>query len=149
MSISKADVTYQLSIQPSSAETLRKAYDVFIDFYDANGHIQTSTEVSADNLNWSKNITLTSFPAWYGAQYRMVPKSDLSGLSENDEFSFVATFVVKGTGTSTTGKTRSVGEDTQQINQSGLDPHNGRTFKKSCRFQVQPDGSYERNMSWE
>ena len=146
--MSKADVTYELAIQSSSAETLRKAYNVFIDFYDANGQIQTTSEITADNLNWSKNLTLTNFPATYGAQFRMEPKSDLSGVGENDEFIFKATFIVKGTGTSTTGKTRSVGEDKQEINQSGLEPHNGRSFKKSCRFQVKADGTYERSMEW-
>ena len=147
--LSKADVTYKLDIQPSSAEALRRAYNVFIDFYDANGQIQTTSEITADNLNWSKEFTLTKFPACYGARFRMVPKSDLSGVGEDEEFNFNATFNVKGIGTSTSGKTRSVGDDSQDIIQNGVEPHNGRSFSKSCRFEVKADGTYERNMEWE
>lgn len=147
--MAKADVTYRITIESSSVEALRKAYDVFIDFYDANGQIQTSTEVNADNLNWNKNLTLTTFPAWYGAQFRLVPKSDLSGVAEDAKFNFNATFEVNGTGTSTTGKTRSVGEDKQQIDHTGIKPHNGRSYKKCIRYNVQTNGTYHSSMEWE
>lgn len=147
--LAKADVTYKLTLQASSADAMRKAYDVFIDFYDANGHIQTTTEVNADNLAWNKELTLNTFPAWFGAQFRLVPKSDLSAVGENEKFNFDGTFSIKGTGTSTKGKTRSVGEDSQLIQHSGLNPRNGRSYKKCCRFQVQTDGTYQSNMEWE
>ena len=147
--LAKADVTYTLTLQSSSADALRKAYDIFIDFYDANGQIQTTTELNADNLNWNKNITLNNFPAWFGAQFRIVPKSDLSGVSETERFNINGTFAVKGTGTSTTCKTRSVGTDSQMIDHTGLRPHNGRSLSKRCRFRVQTNGTYESNMEWE
>lgn len=146
--MAKADVTYELTLQPSSAEALRKGYDVFIDYYDANGQIQTSTEVNADNLTWRKNVTLTTFPAWFGAQFRLVPKNNLSA-DTGDSYSCTGTFKVKGTGTSTAGKTRSIGDDVQQVVYSGVDPHNGISYKKACRYRVQTDGTSESNMSWE
>ena len=147
--MAKADVTYEISLQSNSVEALTKAYDVFIDFYDADGKIQNSSEITASNLSWSKSLTITKFPACYGAQFRLVPKSDLNGVTEGDSFSCSGTLKVYGTGTSTTGKTRPVGNDTQTIAHSGINPHEGRTFSKSCRYYVQTDGSYERNMAWE
>lgn len=144
----KGDFTYKVNLNPASVTAITKAYDVFVDYYDADGTIKSSTEITPSNLTWEKTVSKTSFPAWFGVRLRMVPKSDLSGVSDNDDLNLRGTVELKGKYTSKAGKTREVFKS-DDIIKNGVDPHNGTTYSTQVRCQVMANGERETYVSWE
>lgn len=144
----KADITYKITLDAASAEALNRAYDAFLDYYDSDGTIKSSTEINANNLTWQKSVTPTSFPAEVGYRIRLVPKSNLDGVTEEDSFDCTGTLSLQGTCTSTTGKTREISRSLQ-IQKQGINPHSGRTFKEVLHYQIKTDGTSESNNTWE
>lgn len=144
----KGVFTYKVNLNPASVTAVTKAYDVFVDYYDADGTIKSSTEITPSNLTWEKTVTKTSFPAWFGVRLRMVPKSDLSGVSDNDDLNLRGKVELNGKFTSKAGKTREAYK-ADEIIKNGVDPHNGNTYSTQVRCQVMANGERETYVSWE
>ena len=73
--------------------------------------------------------------------------SNWSGVSEDAKFDCVGSLSINGTCTSTTGKTREISKD-RQVQKLGINPHDGRTFKETLRYQVKTDGTVEGIGEW-
>ena len=46
----KVECDCLISFDPVSVEGITKGYDIFIDYFDVDGKIQSSTEINASNL---------------------------------------------------------------------------------------------------
>lgn len=143
----RVEMTYKLTLDTASIGALREGYDLTIDYYDADGQIKSSTELTPDNLTWEKTVTGTTFPAWYGFRYRLTPKADLSGVDEGAKFNFICNFSINGACYSTTGRKVNVVEN-RNIHKGGIKPHNGHEYKEAQRYNVKSDGTYEGTISW-
>jgi hypothetical protein len=144
----KGEFNYKVNFDAASVDALSKGYDIFIDFYDADGTIKTSTEITDSQLTWEKSVTKTTFPTWFGLRVRMVPKSDLSGVEESEEFDLKGYFSVVGDITSTAGKHREISKKID-INKIGVEPHNGHSYKETLRYEVKTNGDSEVSTSWD
>ena len=144
----RVEVTYRLALDTTTIEALRQGYDLTLDYYDADGQIKSSTDITPDHLTWEKTVTGTTFPSWYGFRYRLTPKADLSGLEEGAKFNFVGTFTITGACHSTTGRVVNLVEN-RNIHKVGIKPHNGHEYKEAQRFEVKSDGTYESHVDWE
>ena len=133
----------------SAVETARGQVvdEIFIDYFDVDGKIQSSTEINASNLTWQKKFTQTKFPTRFGAQVRMVPKSNLSGVPEDASFNLDGVIKLKGDLISTTGKTRKL-ERESLIKRHGIEPHNGRSYKQTLRYEIKANGDSESFTTW-
>jgi hypothetical protein len=136
-----------ISFDPTSVEGITKGYDIFIDYFDVDGKIQSSTEINASNLTWQKKFTQTKFPTRFGAQVRMVPKSNLSGVPEDASFNLDGVIKLKGDLISTTGKTRNLFRESL-IKRHGIEPHNGRSYKQNLRYEIKANGDSECFTTW-
>ena len=143
----KVECDCLVSFDPLSVEGITKGYDIFIDYYDADGKIQSSKGINASNLTWQIKFTQTKFPAYFGAQVRMVPKSDLSGVPEDASFILDGVIRLKGDFISTTGKTRKLDRESL-IKRHGIEPHNGRSYKQTLRYEIKTNGDSESFTTW-
>ena len=143
----KVECEYLISFDPTSVEGLTNGYDISIDYFDADGKIQSSTEINASNLTWQKKLTQTKFPTYFGAQVRIVPKSDLSGVPEDAKFTLDGVIKLKGDLISTTGKTRNLSRETL-IQRHGIKPHTGRTYNDALRYEIKANGDSECFVTW-
>ena len=143
----RVEITYKLVLDTTTIGALRDGYDMTLDYYDADGQIQTSTDITPDNLTWEKTVTGTTFPSWYGCRYRLTPKADLSGLEENAKFNFLGTFSISGACYSTNGRKVNLIEN-RNIHKIGIKPHNGHEYTEAQRYEVQSDGTYAGYVSW-
>ena len=143
----KVECDCLISFDPMSVEGITKGYDIFIDYYDADGKIQRSTGINASNLTWQIKFTQTKFPTYFGAQVRMVPKSDLSGVAEDDSFNLDGVIKLKGDLISTTGKTRNLYRESL-IKRHGIEPHNGHSYKQALRYEIKANGDRECFTTW-
>lgn len=144
----KCELSYKINLDNQSAEALTRGYDVFIDYYDSDGTIKTSTEMTAGKLTWEKSVSKTTFPTWVGVRVRMVPKTDLSGVGEEEEFDITGSICLDGTITSTTGKKREAFKKTDIIKR-GIEPHNGKSYNEALRFEIKANGERNSYTSWE
>lgn len=145
----KADINYKFTVESSSITTMQRAYDVVVDYYDAAGQKKTITPINTSNLTWEMSLTQTSFPSWYGVQVSLVPKSDLSGVAEDEKFDFMGRVDVTASITSTTGATKRLRNGLVEMGHTGMRPHNGRTNSKCFRCNVKADGNSETTIVWE
>lgn len=136
-----------ISFDPTSVEGITKGYDIFIDYLDIDGKIQSSTGIDANTLTWQIKFTQTKFPTRFGAQVRMVPKSNLSGVPEDASFDLNGVIKLKGDLISTTGKTRNLFRESL-IKRHGIEPHNGRSYKQTLRYEIKANGDSECFTTW-
>ena len=145
----KVDINYKFTVESLSATTMQRAYDVVVEYYDAAGQKNSISPVNPDNLTWEMSLTQTSFPTWYGVQVSLVPKSDLSDVTETEKFNFQGKVDVNATIISTSGATKRLHSGLVEMAYNGLRPHNGRTNSKSFRCNVKSDGNSETSVEWE
>jgi hypothetical protein len=144
----RVEMTYKLVLDTTTIGALRDGYDLILEYYDADGQIKSSTEITPDHLTFEKTVTGTTFPAWYGFHCKMTPKSDLSGLDEGAKFNFVGTFSITGACYSTNGRKVNIIEN-RNVRKIGIKPHNGKVYEEAQRYEVKSDGSYEGRVDWE
>ena len=144
----RVEMTYKLVLDTTTIGALREGYDLTLDYYDADGQIKSSTEITPDHLTFEKTVTGTTFPAWYGFRYRLTPKADLSGLEEGTKFNLVGTFSITGACYSTSGRKVNLIEN-RNIHKIGIKPHNGHEYQEAQRYEVKNDGTYESHITWE
>lgn len=144
----KADITYKIVLEPACASSLEKAYDLSVEYYDAEGKVKTVSPLSPSILNWELPVTQTSFPSYYGIKVVITPKSDLSGVGEDQVFDLLGKVQAVAKATSTNGKTRNLLDISEQMLRRGLDPREGLVTKIGRRVEVQKDGS-SKSTSWE
>lgn len=145
----KVDINYKFTVESLSTTTMQRAYDVVVDYYDAAGQKNSISPVNPSNLTWEMSLTQTSFPTWYGVQVSLVPKSDLSDVTETEKFNFQGKVDVNATIISTSGATKRLRSGLVEMVYNGLRPHNGRTNSKSFRCNVKSDGNTETSVEWE
>lgn len=144
----RVEMTYKLALDTATIGALSEGYDLTIDYYDADGQIQSSTEIAPDHLTFEKTVTGTTFPSWYGFRYRLTPKADLSGVEQDAKFNFVGTFSINGACYATNGRKVNLVEN-RNIHKVGIKPHNGHEYKEAQRYEVKSDGTYEGHVDWE
>ena len=143
----RVELTYKLVLDTTTIEALRQGYDLTLDYYDADGQIKTSSDITPDHLSWEKTVVGTTFPSWYGCRYRLTPKADLSGVDSNAKFNFVGTFSITGGCYSTTGRMINIVEN-RNIHKIGIKPHNGHEYTEAQRYEVKSDGTCEGYVDW-
>ena len=104
--------------------------------------------LSPSILNWELPVTQTSFPSYYGIKVVITPKSDLSGVGEDQVFDLLGKVQAVAKATSTNGKTRNLLDISEQMLRRGLDPREGLVTKIGRRVEVQKDGS-SKSTAWE
>lgn len=144
----KADITYRITLDASTATALEKAYDATVQYYDADGQIKTVTPFTPTNLTWELPVTMATFPGYYGLRLNFIPKSDLSELAEDESVDLVGKLQADAKATATNGKTRSLISINQDFRKMGVHPQSGRAIRMYDRVKVQKDGSSESTMSW-
>ena len=145
--VAKVNCVYKLQVETPDAAALRKAYDLFVDYYDNDGNIQQTEEFVSDDFTWQVNTVQTSFPSWCGFRFRFSPKADLSQVNESDEFSFVASYSVDGVATATNGTTKLFGVE-GELDKRGVTPYVNASYGKSLRVRVKTDGTVESDENW-
>lgn len=146
--LNKVECTYTLSFDTPNASDFREAYDLFIDYYDSEGQIQSSTEFISQDFNWQVNVARTTFPSMYGFQIRVTPTSDHSIVPDVAIFSFEATLSVDGNLIYSDGSTKHFGGE-QMYSKSGITPYIDVTYRESMRFEVKADGNVVSYENWE
>lgn len=130
-------VDYSLNISSSSTDALNRAYDVKVIYFDAENQIATKN-FSANNLSWSATCTHSNFPCNVGFRLYATPKSDLSGVTENEKFNIDGNFVFNVVGKYSDGSTTNLKKYAEGIGYNGIKPTNGREIK-SLRFAYKVD----------
>ena len=146
--VAKVNCTYKLLVETPDAAALRKAYDLYVDYYDREGNVQQTQEFVADDFNWQVNVEQTSFPSWCGFRFRFSPKADLSDVDSTASFSFTATYSVEGVCTGTNGTTKLFGSE-GTLDRSGITPYVDASFGKSLRIRIKTDGTEDGFEPWE
>ena len=146
--VAKVNCTYSLRVDTPDAAALRKAYDLYVDYYDREGNVQQTQEFVADDFNWQVNVEQTSFPSWCGFRFRFSPKEDHSQVNETETFSFTATYSVEGVCTGTNGTTKLFGSE-GVLEKSGVTPYVEASYGKSLRIRVKTDGTEDGFETWE
>jgi hypothetical protein len=145
--VAKVNCTYKLLVDTPDPAALRKAYDLFIDFYDNDGNVQATQEFVSSDFQWRMDVVQTTFPSWCGFRFRFSPKADLSQVNESDSFSFIATYSVDGVATATNGTTKLFGGE-GELDKSGVSPYNEASYGKNLRIRVKTDGTTESDDNW-
>ena len=146
--VAKVNCTYSLRVDTPDAAALRKAYDLYVDYYDREGNVQQTQEFVSDDFNWQVNVEQTSFPSWCGFRFRFSPKEDHSQVNETETFSFTATYSVEGVCTGTNGTTKLFGSE-GVLEKSGVTPYVDASYGKSLRIRVKTDGTEDGFEPWE
>jgi hypothetical protein len=130
-------VNQTLSLASSSNDALNRAYDVKVIYFDAGNQIATHNFTPSE-LGWIGECVHTSFPCKAGFRLYATPKSDLSGVSEDEKFDIQGTFKFTIVGKYSDGSTTNLELKQEGIAYTGLRPYNGRVIK-SLRFAYQID----------
>ncbi len=146
--VAKVNCVYKLQVETPDAAALRKAYDLYVDYYDSEGNVQQTQEFVSDDFNWQVNVVQTTFPSWCGFRFRFSPKSNLSQVNESDVFSFTATYSVEGVCTGTNGTTKLFGSE-GVLEKSGVTPYVETSYGKSLRIRIKTDGTEDGFEPWE
>ena len=145
--VAKVNCTYKLLVETPNPAALRKAYNLFIDFYDSVGEIQTTQEFISADLHWQIDLVGTTFPSWYGFRFRFSPKADLSDVDSTASFDIVAAYSIEGVCTGTNGTTKLFGTE-GVLDRSGITPFVDVTYSEARRFEVKSDGTAEVDENW-
>ena len=121
----------------SSNDALNRAYDVKVIYFDAGNQIATHN-FTPNDLGWIGECVHTSFPCKAGFRLYATPKSDLSGVAENEKFNIDGSFKFSIVGKYSDGTTENLKLIEEGISYNGLLPHNGRVIK-SLRFAYEID----------
>ena len=113
------------------------AYNVKVIFFDAGNQIATHNFTPSE-LGWIGECVHTSFPCKAGFRLYATPKSDLSGVAEDEKFNIDGTFKFTIVGKYSDGTTENLELKEEGIAYTGLRPYNGRVIK-SLRFAYQID----------
>ena len=130
-------VNQTLSLASSSNDALNRAYDVKVIYFDAGNQIATHNFTPSE-LGWIGECVHTSFPCKAGFRLYATPKSDLSGVSEDEKFDIQGTFKFTIVGKYSDGSTTNLELKQEGIAYTGLRPYNGRVIK-SLRFAYEID----------
>ena len=145
--VAKVNCVYKLQVETPDAAALRKAYNLFVDYYDNDGNIQQTEEFVSDDFTWQVNVAQTSFPSWYGFRFRFSPKADLSDVDSTASFDIVAAYSIEGVCTGTNGTTKLFGAE-GVLDRSGITPFVDVTYSEARRFEVKSDGTAEVDENW-
>ena len=132
LTISSGDVTNK-----ATYIALNRAYDVKVIYFDAGNQIATHNFTPSD-LGWIGECVHTTFPCKAGFRLYATPKSDLSGVAENEKFNIDGTFKFTIVAKYSDGSTENLKATEDGISYTGLLPHNGRVIK-SLRFAYEID----------
>ena len=130
-------VNQTLSLASSSNDALNRAYDVKVIYFDAGNQIATHN-FTPNDLGWIGECVHTTFPCKAGFRLYATPKSDLSGVAENEKFNIDGTFKFTIVAKYSDGSTENLKATEDGISYTGLLPHNGRVIK-SLRFAYEID----------
>lgn len=130
-------VNQSLTLSPSSTDALNRAYNVKVIYFDAGNQIATHNFTPSE-LGWIGECIHTSFPCKAGFRLYATPKSDLSGVAEDEKFDIQGTFKFTIVGKYSNGTTENLELKEEGIAYTGLRPYNGRVIK-SLRFAYQID----------
>ena len=131
-------VNQSLTLSPSSSnDALNRAYDVKVIYFDAGNQIATHN-FTPNDLGWIGECVHTTFPCKAGFRLYATPKSDLSGVAENEKFNINGTFKFTIVAKYSDGSTENLKATEDGISYTGLLPHNGRVIK-SLRFAFEID----------
>lgn len=143
----KVNCTYKLMLDTPNVTELRKAFSLYVDYYDKDGQIQNTEEYIAADFTWQVNVERAAIPSWYGFRFRLTPKSDLSDIEQSATFAFTATLSIEGVCTAANGQTKTFGSQST-LDQSGITPFVDVTYGKSMLFKVMSDGTAEEHETW-
>ena len=130
-------VNQTLTLASSSNDALNRAYDVKVIYFDAGNQIATHN-FTPNDLGWIGECVHTTFPCKAGFRLYATPKSDLSGVAENEKFNINGTFKFTIVAKYSDGSTENLKATEDGISYTGLLPHNGRVIK-SLRFAYEID----------
>ena len=130
-------VNQSLTLSPSSTDALNRAYNVKVIYFDAGNQIATHNFTPSE-LGWIGECIHTSFPCKAGFRLYATPKSDLSGVAENEKFNINGSFKFTIVAKYSDGSTENLKATEDGISYTGLLPHNGRVIK-SLRFAYEID----------
>jgi hypothetical protein len=146
--VAKVNCTYKLLVDTPDPAALRKAYDLFIDFYDNDGNVQATQEFVSSDFQWRMDVVQTTFPSWCGFRFRFSPKANLNDVDSTASFSFTATYSVEGVCTGTNGTTKLFGSE-GVLEKSGVTPYVETSYGKSLRIRIKTDGAEDGFEPWE
>lgn len=136
-------VNQTLTLSSSSNDALNRAYNVKVIYFDAGNQIATHNFTPSD-LGWIGECVHTSFPCKAGFRLIAAPKSDLSGVAEDEKFNIDGTFKFTIVAKYSNGTTENLKEANEGIAYTGLRPYNGRVIKSlRLAYQIDQNGKLE------
>ena len=136
-------VNQSLTLSSSSNDALNRAYNVKVIYFDAGNQIATHNFTPSD-LGWIGECVHTSFPCKAGFRLFATPKSDLSGVAEDEKFNIDGTFKFTIVAKYSNGTTENLKEANEGIAYTGLRPYNGRVIKSlRLAYQIDQNGKLE------
>ena len=96
------------------------------------------------DLGWIGECVHTSFPCKAGFRLIATPKSDLSGVAEDEKFDINGTFIFTIVAKYSNGTTENLKEANEGIAYNGLRPYNGRVIKSlRSAYQIDQNGKLQ------
>ncbi len=136
-------VNQTLTLSSSSNDALNRAYNVKVIYFDAGNQIATHN-FTPNDLGWIGECVHTTFPCKAGFRLIATPKSDLSGVSEDEKFNIDGTFKFTIVAKYSNGTTENLKEATEGIAYTGLRPYNGRVIKSlRLAYQIDQNGKLQ------
>ena len=136
-------VNQSLTLSSSSNDALNRAYNVKVIYFDAGNQIATHNFTPSD-LGWIGECVHTTFPCKAGFRLIATPKSDLSGVAEDEKFDINGTFKFTIVAKYSNGTTENLKEANEGIAYTGLRPYNGRVIKSlRSAYQIDQNGKLQ------
>ena len=136
-------VNQTLTLSSSSNDALNRAYNVKVIYFDAGNQIATHNFTPSD-LGWIGECVHTTFPCKAGFRLIATPKSDLSGVAEDEKFDINGTFKFTIVAKYSNGTTENLKEANEGIAYNGLRPYNGRVIKSlRSAYQIDQNGKLQ------
>lgn len=136
-------VNQSLTLSSSSNDALNRAYNVKVIYFDAGNQIATHN-FTPNDLGWIGECVHTSFPCKAGFRLIATPKSDLSGVAEDEKFNIEGTFKFTIVAKYSNGTTENLKEANEGIAYTGLRPYNGRVIKSlRLAYQIDQNGKLQ------